>query len=84
LLLPEGAPEDIAALFTYTQSHGVHRAAARDVGTAQARDYLQIAAGPKGRVHVAGEHTSIHRASMNGALEFGVRVAGEVRKADGD
>lgn len=31
----------------------------------------------------AGEHTSTHRASMTGALESGLRVAGEARKADG-
>jgi monoamine oxidase len=52
-------------------------------GVGQARDYLQIAAAPEGRVHFAGEHTSIHRASMNGALESGVRAASDVRKADG-
>lgn len=52
-------------------------------GVGQARDYLQIAAAAEGRVHFAGEHTSVHRASMNGALESGVRVAAEVRKADG-
>ena len=28
-------------------------------------------------MHFAGEHTSVHRASMNGALESGVRVAAE-------
>ena len=52
-------------------------------GVGQARDSLQIAAAPEGRVHFAGEHTSVHRASMNGALESGVRAAGEVRKAEG-
>jgi len=52
-------------------------------GVGQARDYLQIAATPEGRVHFAGEHTSVHRASMNGALESGVRVAAEVQKAEG-
>ena len=52
-------------------------------GVGQARDYLQIARAPEGRVHFAGEHTSIHRASMNGALESGVRVAAEVQKAEG-
>jgi monoamine oxidase len=49
----------------------------------QARDYLQIAAAPEGRVHFAGEHTSVHRASMNGALESGVRAAAEAQKAEG-
>lgn len=52
-------------------------------GVGQARDYLQIAAAPEGRVHFAGEHTSVHRASMNGALESGVRAATEVQKAVG-
>jgi monoamine oxidase len=52
-------------------------------GVGQARDYLQIARTAEGRVHFAGEHTSVHRASMNGALESGVRVAAEVRKAEG-
>ena len=52
-------------------------------GVGQARDYLQIAAAPEGCVHFAGEHTSVHRASMNGALESGVRAAAEVRKAVG-
>jgi monoamine oxidase len=52
-------------------------------GVGQARDSLQIAAASEGRVHFAGEHTSVHRASMNGALESGVRAAAEVRKAEG-
>ena len=52
-------------------------------GVGQARDFLQIAAAPEGRVHFAGEHTSVHRASMNGALESGVRAAAEVQKAQG-
>jgi monoamine oxidase len=51
-------------------------------GVGQARDYLQIAGAAEGRVHFAGEHTSIHRASMNGALESGLRAAAEVRKAE--
>jgi monoamine oxidase len=52
-------------------------------GVGQARDFLELARAPEGRVHFAGEHTSVHRASMNGALESGVRVAEEVRKAEG-
>jgi monoamine oxidase len=52
-------------------------------GVGQARDFLEIARAPEGRVHFAGEHTSVHRASMNGALESGVRAAGEIRKAEG-
>jgi len=50
-------------------------------GVGQARDFLEIAAAAEGRVHFAGEHTSVHRASMNGALESGVRAAAEVQKA---
>jgi monoamine oxidase len=52
-------------------------------GVGQARDFLQVARAAEGRVHFAGEHTSVHRASMNGALESGVRAAAEVRKAEG-
>ncbi len=52
-------------------------------GVGQARDFLEIARAPEGRVHFAGEHTSVHRASMNGALESGVRAAEEIRKANG-
>jgi monoamine oxidase len=52
-------------------------------GVGQARDFLEIARAREGRVHFAGEHTSVHRASMNGALESGVRVAEEIRKAEG-
>jgi monoamine oxidase len=47
------------------------------------RTFLQIAAAPEGRVHFAGEHTSVHRASMNGALESGVRAASEIQKTEG-
>jgi len=52
-------------------------------GVGQARDFLEVARAPEGRVHFAGEHTSVHRASMNGALESGVRAADEIRKAEG-
>jgi monoamine oxidase len=51
-------------------------------GVGQARDFLQIARAPEGRVHFAGEHTSVHRASMNGALESGLRAAAEVQRAE--
>jgi monoamine oxidase len=33
---------------------------------------------PEGRVHFAGEHTSVFTASMNGALESGQRAAAEI------
>jgi monoamine oxidase len=52
-------------------------------GVGQARDFLELAKAAEGRVHFAGEHTSVHRASMNGALESGGRVAEEIRKAEG-
>jgi monoamine oxidase len=52
-------------------------------GVGQARDFLELASAAEGRVHFAGEHTSVHRASMNGALESGLRVAEEIRRAEG-
>ena len=52
-------------------------------GVGQAKDFLQIAMKQEGLVHFAGEHTSIHRASMNGAIESGARASAEVRKAAG-
>ncbi len=47
-------------------------------GVGQARNYLEIAKRPEGRVHFAGEHTSRHRATMNGAIESGLRACREV------
>lgn len=38
---------------------------------------------PEGRVHFAGEHTSLWIAWMNGALESAERVVQEVLAADG-
>ena len=38
---------------------------------------------PEGRVHFAGEHTSLWIAWMNGALESGERAVGEILAADG-
>ena len=49
-------------------------------GVGQERDFLQIAQQPEGRVHFAGEHTSVYRASMNGAIESGVRASAEIIK----
>jgi monoamine oxidase len=37
---------------------------------------------PDGRVHFAGEHTSLWIAYMNGALESGERVVQEILQAD--
>ncbi len=44
--------------------------------------YLQDLQRPHGKVHFAGEHTSILRALMEGALRSGVRAAREVNDAD--
>lgn len=49
-------------------------------GVGQERDFLQIAQQAEGRVHFAGEHTSVFRASMNGAIESGVRASSEIIK----
>ena len=40
--------------------------------------YLRHLQQPHGRVHFAGEHTSILRSTMEGALRSGIRAAGEV------
>jgi monoamine oxidase len=50
-------------------------------GVGQARDYLQIAAAPEGRVHFAGEHFSPYPGWMQGALFSGQRAAREVHEA---
>jgi len=47
-------------------------------GVGQDLDYLELAKMSEGRVHFAGEHTSPFRASMNGAIESGVRVSQEI------
>jgi monoamine oxidase len=44
------------------------------------KDFRDILKRPEGRVHFAGEHTSIYRASMNGAIESGVRASQEIIK----
>jgi monoamine oxidase len=40
--------------------------------------HLETLRQPRGRVHFAGEHTSLLRATMEGALESGVRAATEI------
>ena len=45
------------------------------------KDFRDILKRPEGRVHFAGEHTSIYRASMNGAIESGVRASQEIIEA---
>lgn len=48
----------------------------------QERNFLEIASKTEGCVHFAGEHTSQFRASMNGAIESGVRVAEEIKRKE--
>ena len=45
------------------------------------KGYREILAKPDGPVFFAGEHTAIHRASMNGAIESGLRVTEELKRA---
>lgn len=44
----------------------------------QMRRFLPHLAAPEGRVHFAGDHTSASPGWMNGALESGLRAAGEI------
>ena len=37
--------------------------------------------GPEGRIHFAGEHTSLYHAWIQGALESGIRAAKEIHEA---
>lgn len=43
--------------------------------------YLEHLQSPHGRIHFAGEHTSILRSTMEGALRSGVRAAREIHEA---
>ena len=43
--------------------------------------YLSLLQQPHGRIHFAGEPTSILRSTMEGALRSGVRAAAEVNEA---
>jgi monoamine oxidase len=47
----------------------------------QVTGLLETLQAPRGRIHFAGEHTSIKRATMEGALRSGVRAAREVNSA---
>jgi monoamine oxidase len=47
----------------------------------QLTSLLPVAQRPEGRIHFAGEHTSVWYGWMNGALESGNRAAGEVNEA---
>lgn len=43
--------------------------------------WLPELARPDGRIHFAGEHTSVLAVTMEGALESGVRAARQIHKA---
>ena len=45
------------------------------------KDFREILARPEGPVFFAGEHTALRRASMNGAIESGLRAADEIKSA---
>jgi monoamine oxidase len=45
--------------------------------------YEHIAA-PEGRIHFAGEHTSLAHAWIQGAIESGLRAAWEIAERSGD
>ena len=45
------------------------------------KDFREILAKSEGPVFFAGEHTAIQRASMNGAIESGLRVIEELKRA---
>ena len=45
------------------------------------KGFRDILAKPEGPVFFAGEHTAIYRASMNGAIESGLRVTEELKRA---
>ncbi len=48
----------------------------------QITELLPVAQRPEGRIHFAGEHTSVWHGWMNGALESGNRAAEEVNQAE--
>lgn len=56
------------------------RASYSMVGIGQ-KDFRKILARKEGLCHFAGEHTSIYRSSMNGAIESGLRASKEIQKA---
>ncbi|NJX16937.1 flavin monoamine oxidase family protein, partial [Tamlana crocina] len=43
--------------------------------------YLKDLQSPHGKIHFAGEHTSILRSTMEGALRSGIRAAQEVQES---
>jgi len=51
-------------------------------GPGEVTDHLEVLQRPHGRIHFAGEHTSILRSTMEGALRSGIRAAQEVTDAN--
>jgi Monoamine oxidase len=49
-------------------------------GPGDVTGHLEALQRPHGRIHFAGEHTSILRATMEGALRSGIRAAQEVNE----
>ncbi len=45
------------------------------------KDFREILAKPEGPIFFAGEHTAFQRASMNGAIESGLRAKGRIEKS---
>ena len=50
-------------------------------GPGDIKKYLDILQAPAGRIHFAGEYTTILRSTMEGAMRSGVRAAKEVHDA---
>ena len=49
----------------------------------QLESVVQHAASPEGRIHFAGDHTSIWPSAMQGAVQSGSRAASEIARASG-
>ena len=49
-----------------------------DVGDVTA--HLEALQSPHGRIHFAGEHTTVLRGTMEGALRSGIRAANEIHE----
>ena len=58
--------------YPWLKGHNAYRA------PGQISEYGNIVANPHGRVHFAGEHTSVLMVGMEGAMESGERAALEV------
>jgi monoamine oxidase len=79
---PDAPKYSEAAAIKYWNEDPWIRGSYSFTGVGQAQTFLDLARSSEGRVHFAGEHTSVHRASMNGAIESGVRVCDEIKKAE--